>query len=110
MPATYDAKLKTDKDWVRFLSGDRDESDPRLQDEEIAALLVEEKNKYLAAFRACESILAQGQGAVSKSVGSLSLSFGDSPDSAYRTHAQHLRERGCQLLLEQTGAHSLRIL
>jgi hypothetical protein len=108
--ATYDPTLPTDKDWVRFLIGDRDVADPRLQDEEILALLVEKENKYLAAALAGDSILAAGQGAVSKSVGDLSLTLGDSAESTYRAHLRRLHERGCQLLLKVSGGSVLRML
>lgn len=110
MSATYDASLPTDKDWVRFLVGDRTVSSAVLQDEEIAALLVEEKNKYLAAARAGETILARTQGVVSKQVDDLSISFGDSAESAYRAHIKSLRERGATLLLRKSGSSVFRLL
>ena len=107
MSATYDPSLPTDLDWVRFLIGAREilvpesyvMTNPLLQNEEIAALLVEEANKYLAAARAGECIIAKGRGAVSKAVDGLSISWGDSPESSYRDHLKRLREKGCGLLL-----------
>lgn len=110
MSATYDYNLKTDTDWVRFLSGDRNIADPRLQDEEIQAILAEEANKYFAAARVCEAVIAMGKNAVSKTVGNLSISYGDSPESAYVTRARELRERGAELLLKTSGSHVLRNL
>jgi len=99
MAATYSITLDSDKDWVRFLSGDRDTTNARLQDEEINALLVEEKNKYLAAARACDLIMSRANGLVMKQVGDLKLQFGGSAQDAYSRHAKLLRERGATLLL-----------
>ena len=110
MPATYDPTLPTDMDWVRFLIGDRNTTTPKLQDEEINAVLAEEANKYLAAARCGEQIIAQGQGAVSKSVDDLSITFGDSKESAFRDHLQKLREKGCQVLLKVSGSSVFRTL
>jgi hypothetical protein len=81
---------------------------PVLFNEEITALLTEESNKYLAAARAGEVILARCKGAISKSVDGLSISWGDSPESAYRAHLKKLRERGCDLLL--TGTRQFRAI
>lgn len=97
---TYDPTLPSDRDWVRFLIGDRT-SPFRISDDEIDALLIEERNKYLAAARAGEICLTRGMGITSKSVEGLSISFGDSPTSAYRSHLQRLREKGARLLLAQ---------
>jgi len=98
MAANYDPMLSTDLDWVRFLIGDTSESNATIQDEEITALLIEESNKYLAAARAGEVIIARKRGVVEKEVDDLKLKYGDSPESAYRTHLQRLREKGCDIL------------
>jgi hypothetical protein len=100
MAATYDPTLPTDKDWVRFLTGDRDvtpESDAKFQDEEILAVLAEEENKYLAAARLAETLLAQSGGAVEKQVDDLRLRWSESPSSAYRQYITGLREKGARL-------------
>ena len=114
MAATYNPSLASDKDWVRFFIGDRGVDDVEstfvLSDEEINAVLGEEKNKYLAAARCGDVILSQGRGVVSKSVGNLSLSYGDSPESAYRGHLKTLREKGCELLLKTSGSHVFRMM
>lgn len=102
MASEYDPRLLTDKDWVRFLTGDRT-APWALTDPEITAVLAEEANKYLAAARCGEVILSKGRGAVSKSVGNLSISYGDSPEGAYRSHLTRLRERGAELLLKEDG-------
>jgi len=107
MAKTYNPSLPTNKDWVRFLTGDREETTgpaytmtkALLLDEEIAAVVAEEANKWLAAARCGEVILARGKGAISKAVDGLSISWGDSPESAYRAHIKGLRVKGCDVLL-----------
>jgi len=96
MAATYDPTLATDKDWVRFLSGDRDITKAFLQDEEILALLLEEGNKYLAAAQACEEYIAKTGGLVTKKVGELQLHWTDnsSAKSVFTEYIRQLRERG----------------
>ncbi len=104
MSATYDPTLPTDLDWVRFLTGDRDVIAPRLQDEEITALLAEEKNRYFAAAQAGEMILAKSGGLVEKQVGDLRLRWSDGgSENAYRAYLRLLRERGAELVLKQGG-------
>jgi hypothetical protein len=101
MGAAYDANLTSDKDWVRLLAGDRDIDKARLSDEEIAALLVEERNKYLAAARACEIILAKSGGIVDKQVGDLRLKWGGSSQDQYSKYIQQLRIKGAGLTLQK---------
>ena len=111
MSTTYNPALPTDKDWVRFLVGDRDVASAVLSDEEINALLNEEANKYLAAARAGEIILTSGQGLVMKKVEDLSLTFEDSADGTYRNYIKSLRERGAALTRKTGGrSHVLRTL
>jgi hypothetical protein len=75
----------------------------RLEDEEINALLQEETNKYLAAARACEIVLAKSGGLVSKQVNTLRLSWGDSStaENTYTRYIRYLRQRGAELTLNQ---------
>lgn len=108
MAATYDATLAEGKDWVRFLSGDRDITRPRLQDEEIAALLVEEANYYFAAARACEVIFARSQGVLEKQVGDLKLKYAGNADDAYLKHIKALRIEGARRL--QPKPRAFRVL
>lgn len=113
MSATYNASLPTDRDWVRFSIGDRGLTNAgspgfaitgaKLQDEEINAVLLEEQNKYLAAARCGEVILAQSRDVIEKVVDDLRLKFGTDPKSAYRTHLRHLREEGCRRTLLASG-------
>lgn len=107
MPAyTYDPAIPTDKDAVRMLSGDTDVDSnargvtkARLSDEELEWLLREEANKYLAAARACEFVIAKTGGLVAKQVDNLRLQWGDnaSAKSVYTEYIRHLREKGALL-------------
>lgn len=99
MPATYDPMLNTDKDWVRFLCGDRDTSSAKLQDEEINALLAEEANKYLAAAAACFAIIGRTGGLVLKQVGDLKLQYSGNEKDAYHAYARRLQEKGAGLTI-----------
>ena len=114
MTATYDSALATDKDWVRFQIGDRGPTTFSLEDEEIFAILAEETNKYFAAAMCGEVIIGLGQGAVSKSVGALSISYNnDSPEAAYRSHLAYLRQRGSVASIRAnlgSGGHILNVL
>jgi hypothetical protein len=108
MSATYDILLGTDKDWVRFLIGDTRTTAFQLSDEEIAATLVEEPNKYLAAARCLESMytawLAAGKGVVDKKVDGLSIRrMGEtaSADDIIKNRIDDLRQRGAQLTIQQ---------
>lgn len=47
------------KDAVRFLSGDTDEDDPLVSDEEIAYILTQESNPYEAAALVCEALASK---------------------------------------------------
>jgi hypothetical protein len=98
---TYDARLRTDRDWVRFLILDRYEPF-RLDDGEIDALVAEWPNKYLAAAQAGEIIIARGT-ISSKMVGDLRVSYGSvvDPDKNFRIHIETLRKEGNRLLLRQ---------
>jgi hypothetical protein len=115
---TYDPTLSTDKDWVRFLIGDRGTSTgvgttitgARFSDEEILAVVAAEPNKWLAAAQCGDRIVAAGAGAVAKAVGDLKLEWSDASDSPYMRALDRLRERGARELLSTTGAHSLRVL
>lgn len=107
MTATYDISLSTDKDWVRYLSGDRGTltgvgdniTGNSVSDEEIAAILDEELNKYYAAARVVDLIARLSGDVASKTVGNLSISYTSSPGATLAEHAKKLRERGSELLL-----------
>ena len=99
-PTTIDS---VEKDWVRFQTGDRGPTVGSrafiLDDDEILAMLTQERNKWMAAFRCGSIILARGFGLTSKSVDGLSISFGDGAESNYRKHLETLRRRGVELQL-----------
>jgi hypothetical protein len=89
MASTYDPALPTDKDWVRFLIGDKNTPDSVFSDEEIFAALTEWPGKYCAAANLLSAnraaLLTTTGGVTSKSVGNLSISYGSatqSPESA----------------------------
>lgn len=111
MTATYDSSLTADKDWVRFLSGDRGTATGvgnnitgnSVSDEEIAALLVEELNKYYAAARVVDLIVEKSGNIAAKTVGNLSISYGGSPGGTLAEYAKKLRERGSELLLARNS-------
>ena len=68
----------SDKDAVRFLIHDTDDTDQQLSDEEIGWLLSENVNIYLAAAAACETRATFFRSeATTKSVGGLSVSYSD---------------------------------
>lgn len=94
MAASYDPRLPTDLDWVRFLAADRDVATALVDDEEIHALLQEEPNKYFAAAAVCDLILARSGGLIDKQVGDLRLKWSDEPRNAWGAHTQYLRQRG----------------
>jgi hypothetical protein len=58
MTATFDAALTTDKDRVRWHIGDTDMSAPKLQDETILAVLIDEGDVGHAVIACLNSLLA----------------------------------------------------
>ena len=101
MAATYDPALGSDRDWVRFLIGDRDVTHPILQDENIDAILVEKSNKYCAAVIAAQAIVAQSKGLVEKAVDDLKLRWSDNAKSTYNEYIKSLQGRCAQASLKQ---------
>ncbi len=66
------------RDKVRFLIGDTDTGDQQLQDEEIDAMLTDNAdNAYTAAIACAEVLVARFSRYVTKSVGDLSISYGE---------------------------------
>lgn len=64
-------------DAVRLLISDTDSARPQLSDDELAWLLTQETNPYYAAARAAELISSSYSGKSTKTVGDLSISFGE---------------------------------
>lgn len=59
MAWSYDESLAADKDRVRWLIGDTQDSDPLVQDEEIDFALFANSNVYGAAAIACRAVAAR---------------------------------------------------
>lgn len=115
MAASYDSALPTNRDHVRFLIGDTDTSAPKLQDEEIDAVIEAETAtgaalKYYAAAR-CLSVLyarwaGKGAGVMEKQVSKLRIKRGidQSAGEALDALICELRERGAWLLRDAPRA------
>ncbi|MBC7340894.1 MAG: hypothetical protein H5U02_00310 [Clostridia bacterium] len=82
----------SDKDKVRFLIGDTDQTDQLLQDEEITYLLTETTNVLLAASRAAKAVAARFSRQADKEVGDLRVSLSQKAE-AYRKLADDLEKR-----------------
>jgi hypothetical protein len=81
------------KDYVRFLIGDTDQSEPLLSDQEIGLYLRTYNNGALmAAMRCCEAIAAKFSRRVNESVGQVKMDFSQAA-KAYRDMALDLRRR-----------------
>lgn len=120
MPATYNPNLPTDRDWVRFLTGDTDVAGAALLDEEIDAVVAAEVarngagewTKYCAAAEALAAMAAGWASAgmstdwVEKTVGKLSLrrAEGQSARDAVDARVRELRARCAWLLTSRPRA------
>lgn len=78
---------------VRLLIKDTDTNRQLMQDEEINWLISSEPNIYFAAASAADTIAANFGAKASKTVGPLSISYGDQRDT-YSSLADSLRTRG----------------
>lgn len=87
----------SNKDAMRFLIGDTVEANALYQDEELEWLLTQESNIYLASAVACETVASRFRAlAQSKSVGGLSISYGDRA-SQYAEQGRLLRVQAQEL-------------
>ncbi len=92
MTCSYDISLATEKDQVRFLLQDTDCTSNIFEDEEIAWVLTQEANIYMAAACLLDTGINQSSGSLtSKKVGDLSLAFGLSET---RQRIKDLRMKG----------------
>lgn len=91
MSFTYDPALREDKDQVRFLVGDTNESKAKFQDEEIAWVLRTEENVYTASASLCERLVVAAGSVKSKKIGDLSITY---DPMFYARLAGQLRARG----------------
>lgn len=74
---------------MRFLTGDTNESDPQMQDEEVDYLVAEFGSPTLAAANACQALAAKYTRKVDKAVGDLKLSLSQVA-AGYRDQAARL--------------------
>lgn len=65
----------TNRDAIRFLIGDTDNTDQLVTDEEIAYALAQEGSAYIAAARICRSVASKFARYMDQSVGDLSISY-----------------------------------
>lgn len=95
-------------DKVRWLVGDTDTTDQQLSDEEIAAALVDAgDNPYVAAIICTEALISKYSRLVTKSVGDLSISYGDIVKN-YRSLLGDIRRRSTlQLCTPYAGGISV---
>ena len=96
MAFTYSDALDTNASIVRFLLQDHTNTTAKpalLADGEITWALSTEANVYDAAAICAETLAARFRGLMSKSVGSLSLSYGGA-EKAWMAIAERLRKRG----------------
>jgi hypothetical protein len=88
---------------VRLLAQENQETNQRVQDEEIDFLISEEANLYLAAARVADLVAGRAGPISSKSVGGLSVSYGA---QHYTELAASLRTRGLSHQTLEVGGTS----
>lgn len=103
MIATFDPALGTTRDWVRLEIGDHVIASAALEDESIDAIVAEEANKWLAAARCAEILMARWEtkraGRDEKQVDNLRIRWNtSSSETEYRRHIMYLREKGAEML------------
>jgi hypothetical protein len=106
MTWTYDGDLATDRDKVRWLSGDTDTSDQLITDEEIAYALTLSANVRYAAATVCEGIAAKFARKATTRVGDLSISWGDL-GKQYSERADRLRRDAAYGAIPVAGGVSI---
>jgi hypothetical protein len=92
MTWTYTDTLLTDRDKVRWYSGDTDTTDQLVTDEEITGVLTIEPNYILAAASVCEHLAALYSRKADKVEGRLSIRLSQKSDQ-YTKKAAQLRQR-----------------
>jgi hypothetical protein len=95
MGATYDPRLTTARDRVRFLLHDTDPNDAAMRDTEIDYMLSVEPNEMLAAARLGDIIMAEGRGLASINIDGISINTA-SGAKAYGDYIASLRVRGVE--------------
>lgn len=95
----------SDKDTVRLLVGDTDETKRQLHDEEIAWFLAQNSSVYVAASEAAKAIAALYARQVDKEVGDLSISASQR-QKHYLDLAKQLRSRAALSVAPYAGGIS----
>lgn len=108
MSWSYSSALATDKDRVRFLTGDTISTDAQLQDEEITWLVSQRNDVLLAAADACEGIAARYSRQTDTTNSKLSVAASKRA-AAYGVLASTLRQRALTLSGAQMFAGGLTI-
>jgi hypothetical protein len=72
---SYDPSLDTDRDWIRWRTGDTDCDDPLQWDEEIDAAVAQAGNRSEALLEVVDAILAKVARKVDSKMGKLELSL-----------------------------------
>jgi hypothetical protein len=97
----------SEKDAVRFRTGDTDTTEQLVTDEEIAYALAEKGGVIPAAIAICRSLAAQfARKATSKTVGKLSITMSDRA-TAFEKIAQSLEQEGSALVVPYAGGLSI---
>lgn len=104
MAFSYNPALVTKKDQVRFLLHDTDSASPFLDDGEILWALKTEANVYMAAALCADALKSRSRGVTTKTVGSLTLSYGA---SEWKAIADSLRLRGSTHMTPTAGGVEL---
>lgn len=93
MAFTYSGNpADSDRDAVRFYSGDTDANDPLLQNTEVEFAIAENTNLFLAAAECCEAIAAKFARKVTRSNIGQSANLSDKQNH-YEQRAMKLRQR-----------------
>ena len=105
MAWNYDTSLTTDKDKVRFLSGDSDSADPQVSDEEVAFALSSEGNTHAAAAAVCEHLAARYARQAQKTAGDFQIALNQKHEQ-YLGTARQLRNRSASHAMPLAGGLS----
>jgi len=106
MTWAYDiGALDKEVNQVRFLSQENNHDRPLVQDEEIAWVLTQEMNVYMAAARIAELAAARVGPVRSKTVGTLTKVF--TTPAEFKLIADQLRTRGSFYMVPDAGGLSI---
>jgi len=94
----------SEKNAVRFLLQDTNESRPLVQDEEIDWLITQNANLYLAAAALCDVLVAKTGAMRSKTIGEFRISYSS---DFYKMLGASLRARGLTHQLPYAGGISI---